>query len=218
MMQVNARAIFPRPGILPALVVGGTFLLGACGDAEAGDPGAEEAVPTTDSVVLETATGFDAIDRNGDGEVDADELQAWADDAELTYVEWASAGDTTDAGLYETLFYRWDEDGDLVVDQVEWDANYTYFMDQGLADVALVDWDLDGDTELVMSEIVAGFEAADLYNRVDADGDGAISDEELVDWLFTLVDLDKDGVIDASEWERSRYLQPYHDPEVMREN
>lgn len=192
---------------IPALTLVGAVLMAGCGDAEARDPAPLD--EPLDPVVTETAYGFDDIDMDGDSELDADEIHEWAEGVPFTYSGWV-VSDTTAQGFYASIHNRWDTDNDGTVSEAEWDVQHEMY--PGLTEVDFVDWDMDGNSEIVSTEFVSGFEATGLYARVDGNSDGVISDMELRDWFFDLVDVNDDQVVDDAEWEMA---EPYYDPDWM---
>lgn len=194
---MKIRAIRSARAVALSLV--GAALLAAC-DAE---PEAEtvEAEPTTE-VAEEPA--YADWDRDGDTELDRDELPEWVDrtaphGAWETDVE--SEWDADNMG--ERMLVIWDTDRDTVVTEEEWAAQIDmwYVVDGDPGYGTWTDWDMDGDSELDADEIAEALERYGIFNAADVDANAVLDPVEFDTWLFEVVDTDDDGVIDETEWE-----------------
>ncbi len=159
-----------------------------------------EAIEADSPDSLELSEDFAALDLNGDSQLDMDEVTDWAQRTGFTYDAWSQEGDSTPEAFYGTLFARFDGDEDGTVTRMEWTRHAPLFPSDILAESDFTRWDEDENGQLDRSEVVAGLESADLYARVDTDGNSSIEDAELIEWFYDLVDTNDDEVIDATEW------------------
>lgn len=63
-------------------------------------------------------------------------------------------------------------------------------------------WDQNDDGSLTSEELRLWIEEEGLLRRYDRDEDGELSDQELGDLLFDVMDADGDGRIDPAEFDR----------------
>lgn len=96
-------------------------------------------------------------------------------------------------------FYRiWDTDGDQIIDQAEWEANMPEKADEF---TDMDQWDQDGQEGLSFDEFAETMAGTEFYERLDANLDDEISDEELSNSLYYLWDNDDDGYVELTEYE-----------------
>ncbi|MEQ8798866.1 MAG: hypothetical protein RJQ08_14285 [Salinisphaeraceae bacterium] len=63
--------------------------------------------------------------------------------------------------------------------------------------------DTDNDTKIDFGEFKMGFDAQRFFSDWDRNDNGRIEEDEYVTAHFSLIDLDRDGVITSNEWESS---------------
>lgn len=186
------------------------LLLAACGgpdrDAYAeGAPESErapgaEATPEEPATVGGERTGYVRWDRDQSGDIDENEFRVWWDDR-ANSLNWSTTqrGELTPDEFYTGLANELDQDGDGRVSQQEWQMRTT----RTWGDAQAPQWsevDTDGDGYLSTDEARQSLQDTELFEQVDDNGDGTVTNEELGGWLREIFDENGDGVIDSSEW------------------
>lgn len=65
--------------------------------------------------------------------------------------------------------------------------------------IAFTDVDQDGNTEVVLTEVVTFYEDAGLYDWLDANANEIIDEEEFRNWVFNFLDVDGDNSVSEEE-------------------
>lgn len=171
--------------VLPGLMITLIFACDPEGDYhsyEDWDSDADEVINNQEFYDGITATGYHANwDLNADGSVTDEEMLLG--------------------------FYRvWDTDGDKLIDQAEWEAN----MPENADEFSDMDsWNQDGQEGLNFDEFAETLSNTAFYERLDANLDDEISDEELSNSLYYLWDNDADGYVEMTEYEE--WYDKYYD-------
>jgi len=125
-----------------------------------------------------------------------------------------SVFDVNDDGLYAKsevgteLFYIFDQDGNEVIDNMEWDDENLYtIIPMEKETVRFVDYNDDGYTELSSYTYETFYKESGLY-RFDKDHDDGLSASEFIDDNYKSLDEDNSGMIELDEWEEA-YLTSY---------
>lgn len=142
---------------------------------------------------------WEAFDEDGNGRINPGEWEDRLDD-------WFDAADRndddrlTEAELEQGVFRWWDEDGDGHVERSEFDPALVRAFGADERFVDLRTWDRNLDLRLDPEEFATGWREMGLFGRWDADGDGALSEGELVNGWFESWDTDGSGAIERREW------------------
>lgn len=182
------------------------LLIAACGPGESGDATLDadgaEAPPIQRPT---TAPDFAEWDGDGDLTLDSAEFGAWAED-EGPFDGWFEDDTLNVAAMQEDVLSSLDVSGEGQVDQNDWEAASEglrrLFGGEHPGDFA--EWDADGNGELDADEFRQAAQARGLGERVDIDGDGRVSRQDLHGYYFGLLDETGDGRIDRAEWSESR--------------
>lgn len=189
---------------LPAL------LFAACapeGQDERGTAGADAAEAPPTQRPTEQPMGEEPSlaewDQNGDQVMDRTEFGAWAQ-SEGPFDDFIDDEGIVDfEAIQGELHSALDVDGDGTVGEGDWDsAMQDLFGSEPFGEWA--DWDIDADAELNEEEFRQGAEQHGLQDRMDGDGDGSVSQQEVQDFFFELFDENDDDSVDMNEWNSGR--------------
>lgn len=142
---------------------------------------------------------WEAFDEDGNGRINPGE---WEDRLE----DWFDAADRndddrlTEAELEQAIHRWWDQDGDGHVERSEFDPARVRAFGADERFVDLRTWDRNLDLRLDPAEFAEGWRAMGLWNRWDADGDGVLTEAELVRGWFDSWDTDGSGALERREW------------------
>ncbi|HZD05651.1 MAG TPA: hypothetical protein VE173_12060 [Longimicrobiales bacterium] len=191
-----------RTSTFTCLAALSALTVAACADREPQTEMEGEADSVQTEPMAEVTVPFARYDADGDQYLADTEWPLWWGDARIITV-WDSDGETglSPSELADATVRLWDGDGDGAVDESEWREGSSRWFGTDLEDATYADWDRDGDGYLDAEEVAQDFETNALYGNIDTDDDGVVDDQELSDWFFDVVDVNRDGKVDASEWD-----------------
>lgn len=149
-----------------------------------------------------TGSTFEAIDQSGDGEIGFAAFHRGL--SEHYYfrqgLDLDGDGSMEDAELTTAFFELWDTDDDGRLTIAEANAGIGVWFPTAIEGLEIRDWDVDEDGALDVFEMGEGTLRSRLYDPYDINGDSAIETSEASTYLFTSWDLNRDGLIDRTEW------------------
>ena len=101
--------------------------------------------------------------------------------------------------LASGLYALWELSGEGVLSVDEWDAGVDRWFGEDDVNLAVGNWDRDGDGTISEAEFAAALEATDLFARADVDADVGLDADEFADTAFDAADADGDGLFSAEE-------------------
>jgi hypothetical protein len=186
----------------------GSLVLVGCAEQEADDLDAgmepDPAMEAERSVAAESAVDTASTDlatwnTDADARLGPDEFDGWLQEQDF-YAQWNTDGteglsvEEFGAGLLGVL----DANDDGAIGQTEWEDAGSAWGGEG---AAFADLDADGGGSLDDPELVVAIQNGPHWSAWDADGDGALSEDEFHGAVFGAWDANDDDFVDESEWQ-----------------
>lgn len=138
-------------------------------------------------------------DTDGDGKWNKDEFNSYYSEG---FKDWDKNRNNKiePTEFYRTLFDEADLNDDGYVEDTEWNDGINNLYGD-YADTADFDrFNKDDDDKLDIKEWKEGFESTSWFKAYDKDGNGSLSNEELLEQLFSHFDENNNGFIDKDEY------------------
>jgi Ca2+-binding EF-hand superfamily protein len=152
---------------------------------------------------------FKDWDLNGDGAVDYDEFSHILNNKKLMK-HWGLNGDSaiSEDELFKLFFALWDSNNNGIIENNEWNyGTRNYFAIYLVSDHGtFIEWDLNGDLKLDEKEFRMALTRADFFGGWNFRDDNKVDAAEFTERLFTFWDLNKNGSIEESEYERVKRI------------
>lgn len=147
-------------------------------------------------------TEFSDWDEDGDGLIEKFEFADKFVDQYYSAWEGAQTEGIIEEGFFQEAFAGLDTDNDNMLSDEEWLIGYNYFFEDYLVyeDIDLIDY--DDDDMVDYEEFYDALYSTDFFTDADLDADNYISEYELAEYVFDNWDIDENGVISRSEFNR----------------
>ena len=145
---------------------------------------------------------FQDWDEDGDGLIEKFEFTQKFVDEYYSAWEGAQKEGIIEEGFFRETYAGLDTDNDNMLSDEEWLVGYNYFFDEYLVskDVDLVDYNEDGTVDF--DEYYDALYSTNYFTDIDLDADNYISEYELAEYVFENWDVDENGLISRSEYNR----------------
>lgn len=107
----------------------------------------------------------------------------------------------TDAEFFKVIFKRLDQNGDKSLSKKELTTGQTLWMDPNLNSGAFDPLKSNDDFKLNASQFEMAMKETGLFKFYDSNGDGKLTQKELNDMVYKLMDLDRNGFINKAEFD-----------------
>ncbi len=146
----------------------------------------------------EGSARFQDLDRNGDGEITRNELRQGSANIVATW-DFNQDGKVTQLEVSRAIYKRFDSNGDESIDEQEYEAAKGKWIPER-ATATYAEWDGNRDGKLDYFEFAEGLQTAEVSRGFDQNRDMEVTERELANGLFSSLDRDQNGRLDAEEW------------------